>query len=177
VLIVEPVTQRFAPHDWTEDETTYTSSDVRAYADEQPVVQIAPDDAQPDDVVQGAQVRTEQTFRAPTGSPGALRYFAGWRRPGQVLSSPGPDDTELPTGTDEALEGLATLPEVLPHVFREVAIDLTLHVIKRRDENLGQRSSRSIGGQELVVESADSSFMQRQIARLSRYDRSHVHRR
>jgi len=40
VVIVEPVTQRFAPHDWTEDETV-RGSDVRAYADEQPLVEIA----------------------------------------------------------------------------------------------------------------------------------------
>jgi len=177
VVIVEPVTQRFAWHDWTKDETTHGSNDVRAYADEQPLVEIAPDSQQPSDVVRDAEVRTDETFRAATDRPGALRYFAGWRRPDQVLSSPGPDETTLPTGPGEVLEGLATLPPALPGVFQQVAIDLTLHVIKRRDENLGQRSTRSIGGQSFVVEGADSGFMQRQIARLSRYNRSHVHRR
>jgi hypothetical protein len=174
VVIVEAETQRFAPHDWTEDATTYASSDMQAYADEQPLVQIAPDEDQPSDVVDGVEIRTDRTFRAPTNAPGALRYFAGWRRPGQVLSNPGSGETVLPTGTDEALEGLTTLPQALPAVFQEVAIDLTLHVLKRRDENLGQRSTRSIGGQEIVVEGADSGFIRRQISRLSRFDRSHV---
>lgn len=177
VVIVEPVTQRFAPHDWVEDKTTRGSSDVRAYADEQPVVEIAPDDDQPADVVESVELRDDRTFRAETNAPGALRYFAGWRRPDQVLSSPGSGEVELPADTDEALEGLTTLPDTLPAVFQEVAIDLTLHVIKRRDENLGQRSTRSIGGQEIVVEGADSGFLNRQLSRLSDYDRSHVHTR
>jgi len=177
VVIVEPVTQRFAPHDWTEDETTRGSSDVRAYADEQPLVEIAPDADQPDDLVEGAEIRDNRTFRAQTNAPGALRYFAGWRRPDQVLANPNSDEVELPTDTDEALDGLTTLPDTLPAVFQEVAIDVTLHVIKRRDENLGQRSTRSIGGQEFVVEGADSGFLRRQLSRLSEYDRSHVHTR
>jgi len=176
VVIVEPVTQRFAPHDWTEDETV-RGSDVRAYADEQPLVEIAPDADQPDDVVEGVEIRSDRTFRGQTNAPGALRYFAGWRRPDQVLSNPGSNEVELPTDPDEALDGLTTLPRTLPAVFQQVAIDVALHVIKRRDENLGQRSTRSIGGQEFVVEGADSGFLSRQIGRLSEYDRSHVHTR
>jgi len=174
VVIVEAVTQRFAPHHWTQDATTRSSSDRQAYADEQPLVEIAPDDQQPPDVIDGVEVRTERTFRSPTNAPGALRYFAGWRRPDQVLSSPEANERELPTGTDETLEGLTTLPPTLPGIFQEAAVDLALHVIKRRDENLGQRSTRSIGSEQVVVEGADSGFIQRQIGRLSRYDRSHV---
>jgi len=174
VLIVEAVTQRFGPRDWMRDETQADA--FRAWGDEQPLVEVAPDADQPDDALSTASIRDEQTLSAGRNEAGALKYFAGWRRPDQVLSAPDPEETVLPTGADESLDGLTTLPPALPSVFQQVAVDVTLHVIKRRDQNLGQRSTRTVGGQESVVEGADPSFLSREIGRLSEYDRSQIPR-
>jgi len=165
VVIVQKVSQRIAPHDWTDDETT-RGSEVRAYADEQPLVEVT---STGDVTASDLSIRTKSTFQAPGVVLGQVDYFAGWRRPGQEMA-------DLPTGSDEALEGLSELPPELPGVFAEVAANVTMHVLKNRDENLGQRSTRTIGGQETVIEGADPGFLDRELSRLSKYDRSHVPR-
>jgi hypothetical protein len=72
------------------------------------------------------------------------------------------------------IDDLTTLPPTLPAIIQEGAVDIALHVLARRDHNLGQRSTRTVGGQQLVVDRAEPGFIGRQLARLSRFDRSHI---
>lgn len=165
VLIVEVVTQRVAPYQWREDETQ-RGSQVWTYADEQPIVQVEDDTA---------EKQTSRRVTAPRAQAGSIDYYAGFRRPDQVLSSPQSGETLLPTvSADPHMDPLSTLPPTLPAVITEVAIDLTLHLLDRRGDELGRRTTRQIGGQEVVVEGADPGFIQQEMSRLSAYDRSQV---
>jgi hypothetical protein len=164
VLIVEAISQRLAEHHWQIDETS-GQVQFRTYADEQPVIQVDTGPA-------GRQGTTYLT--AARRMRGEITYYAGWRRPDQVLSSPGQEETKLPTGAAVDIDDLTTLPPTLPAIMQEVAVDIALHVLARRDHNLGQRSTRTVGGQQLVVDRAEPGFIGRQLARLSRFDRSHI---
>lgn len=162
-LIVEAVTQRVAEHHWSKDETRQ-GDHYWTYADQQPIVQVE----------EGGTRQTKRRLSGDRPQPGALRYYAGYRRPDQVLSGPTDRQEQLPTGGPNGFGTLTTLPPTLPAVIQQVAINLTLHVLDKRGDELGRRSTRTIGGQETVVEGADPGFLQRQVSRLSKYDRSHV---
>lgn len=164
VLIVEAVTQRAARHHWREDETT-TGTGVWTYADEQPVVQMDTSETR----------QTERRITADRRFAGEVRYYAGFRRPDQVLTSNDGQTEALPAKGPSDFDDLDTLPPTLPSMIEEVAVNITLHVLDKRGDELGRRTTRSIGAQEVVTESADSGFISRQLGRLSRFDRSGVH--
>ena len=162
-LIVEAVTQRVAEHHWSEDETRQGDY-YWTHADQQPIVQVE----------DGGTRQTKRRLSANRPQPGALRYYAGYRRPDQVLSGPTGQQEQLPTSGPADFGDLTTLPPTLPAVIQQVAINLTMHVLDKRGDEMGRRSTRTIGGQEVVTEGADPGFLQRQVSRLSKYDRSHV---
>ena len=163
-LIAEVVTQRVSTYDWMTDDTT-RGQGVWTYASERPVVQ-GPEDA---------ELQLEGRLTKTRAEPGRLRYVAGYSRPDQVLSSPEQLENQFPTGTPSGMSDLSELPPTLPQDITEVAVNLTLHVLSERGDELGRRTTRTIGGQEVVTEGTDPAYIQRQLGRLSSHDRSHVH--
>ena len=163
VLIAEVVTQRVAPHHWRQDETA-PGSQVWTYADHPPVVQAGPK----------VEKQTGCRLTAPRPYAGKIMYVAGFRRPSQVFTPPEGLESAFPAGTPSGMSNLTTLPPVLPAEIQEMAINITLHVLDARGDELGRRTTRQIGGQQLVVEGADPAYLERQLDRLGPHDRSHV---
>jgi hypothetical protein len=102
---------------------------------------------------------------------GRWASFAGYRRPDQVLSTPGPDESTLPTGTDEPLDGLSTLPPTVPPLVSDVAVQLCLmRLTMQADGLVGTRSvSQQQGEFSLTVQRLDDpkAFETRQLNRLT----------
>jgi len=168
--IVRQRLQGIAGHEWT---YSTIAEDYLAYADQRPVVEM---NLQSDDL-SDVEIPRQTSRKLQIGSPdaGTVTYFGGYRRPDQVLSSAGPGESLLPTGNGEALDGLTTLPPVLPRQVRNVAINVTLHVLQNRAEgNLGRRVQQTYGQGQVTIEGADPQYIQRQMARLQSAEHRHL---
>lgn len=162
--IVRKYQQAIAGRHWTVSD--YDPSVYVAWADQAPVVEM---DLTSDDIsdVSASRHTDRKLALDDNREAGTVTYFGGYRRPDQVLSNPGSDENKLPTADGEALDGLSTLPPVLPRQIRMTAINITLHVLQNRAQgNLGRRVQQSFGNQQITVDGADSQYVNRQLGRL-----------
>lgn len=87
-----------------------------------------------------------------TEPPYQVNAFCGFRRRDQVLSNPTSDQTQLPTGSGEALEGLTVLPDTLPGIVRRVALRLAISEMRQQYEGLVGVARRSKRMDQMTVE-------------------------
>ena len=162
-LIVRRHTQAIERYDWAESKALGLHV---AWADQQPVVEVM---AGSDDLAGVSTPRTsDRKLARDTPRAGTITYFGGFRRPDQVLSGPDGREAELPTGTDEALDGLTTLPPTLPDQVQTAAVNVTLHVLQGRAEGkLGRRVQQRFGDQQVTIEGADPQYVSRQLRSLN----------
>lgn len=101
-----------------------------------------------------------------------VKYYAGYRRRDQVLSGAESTETTLPAGDGEPLDGLSTLPPVLPAEIRSTCIRIVLHRLKAMHGEgigLGERERTVSGGQTVRTASVDDGFVDRELSALDKH--------
>jgi len=158
-VMVHRTTQLVEPRDWLVDERTDTTK-VRAWAETQPVVQVV----SPPEL--SVRIGGSRQFVRNEAQVTEAEYFAGWRRRDQALS-------DLPTGTDERLDGLTTEPPPLPGEIRRVALNLTLYALNEAEHAPGITDrQQATGAGTVTISGPDPGFEQRQLRKLDRYRRA-----
>lgn len=90
-----------------------------------------------------------------------VRYFAGYRRRDQDLSS---------LQSEDGLSDLSTEPPLLPDDIRNVALRITIHrlqAMQGQGLGLGQRDLNVGAGQIVTAAEVDSGFVQRELQSLN----------
>lgn len=187
-IIVRPYAQTVRRHHWERLDGLDTvrghgiahggTREYGVYADAQPVIEVNSTGG-----AVGSVENTRSRFLNGQKKQVEVLYFAGWKRPDQILTDVDEEGAPLPPGIARdaltrqiGLEDLTVDPPIVPAVMQEVCINLCLHALAERDRNLGTRTTRVIGGQNTTVEGVDPTFLSRQLSKLDSYQRTTVMR-
>lgn len=154
-LMIHSHTQGIRRWQWTQDDV---EDGVKAWADHQPVVEVSSGDV---DVRFGGD-----RFTKEHRDDLKVTYFAGYIREDQSLS-------DLPTSSNDPLDGLSTEPPTLPPDIRRVAIRLTLYELNVAEHRSGMGTTTASvgGGGSVTIEGPDPGFPERQLSQLDSYRR------
>lgn len=156
-VMIHKRTQGVLAHEWMSDELP-DDHRWRIWAEARPVVEID----SPSEV--SIRYDNEQLVRDQAEN-GTIDYFAGWKRSDQALSN-------LPTGSNEALDGLTTEPPTLPQDIRKAAIKLVLFDMGElvHDTGFTETTTNTPGG-TMTIRGPEQGFEDRQLSNLSTYRR------
>lgn len=149
---------------WDEEEGAYV-----AYARQWPVVQVLTSGVEilvaPDDKEGASMLKASSPVYK-------VDVVTGYRREDQDIEIDDPNNQGyLPTGSEEALEGLTEQPPVLPGDIRRVALNLVIFNLNVIQNNLIGLSNKEVdfGRANVKIERADNKYVEGQLQQLSPY--------